>query len=329
MAYRPELITDNLGIRINAGVVKITSKNGSDLSGSNPAHIYIPSTTAGRMVTLAATSSPSFQDAASGASDIVNSLFGTTTGVAWASGTPFYIYAVNTNDTSAGLYFAISRNPCWTQTPFFNTRIGYKGNPPALSTVDGMWFLTSTNVTAQTDKPVVCIGCFSMTKSAGDDWTASLNFFDDGIGRFYEGRQFVYVAGQNGAASGSFIKDNGGTAPAFQSNTYTYTVSRDGRVGVNIILTGDPGAADGVGAVDAIVTLPFGIAGSVELANGVASTNSVGKGPKTRCVVYMDTTSGGFKIIHDDAGTFLTNGDFANGAREIRTSLWYRAFHVN
>ena len=61
---------------------------------------------------------------------------------------------------------------------------------------------------------------------------------------------------QNGAATGTYVKTNGGTAEIFSTNNYTYQVGDDGYQTSMIFLSGD-GGTDGAGAVDHQVVLPY------------------------------------------------------------------------
>lgn len=241
----------NLGITYSAGTFTIEGADGNTLSATNPATIILPSKAApGAFTEYTITSDQNFIDDA-GSSEIINNLFGFTTGVAETNDVPFFIYAV-TNDAENAIQFMISRVPHATISPAA-ANIGAPDDAVADATTD-FWSLDNIDETLYDSNPCLCIGSFRMQMSALDDWTVQALSTDDGIGRFQENNNFTWSAGHFGAASGKYFKDNGGTAPSFSGNTVGYTLSKDGTCQIWYNFSG---ATAGTGAVDTILATPF------------------------------------------------------------------------
>ena len=322
----------NLGCTLASGTFTITGYDATALSSTNTAWVTVPHTTSGKHIRLQVSSPVSFNDDAySGTSDIDNELFGTTTGVAWGNDAPFFLYAVNTADTSAGLYFAISRNPCATASPSSSTNIGYKLNPASAGSERDFWFLTSTDVTTQTSKPCQLIGAFRMRKSAGDDWTVQTLGATDGIGphalRGTFAKEWTLPAGQNGAATGAYMQNSGGTAALFTTNSPLYYIKPDGFCQLEYYFNGDPGT-DGAGAGQAILAAPYEYRGA-QAGYATHYLNSVGTGPVTGyALINTGTPAILLYWITGGALTAVTTGNFSNGARTVSLRVAYPAFVI-
>lgn len=324
--------THNMGISYSSGIFRICQKNGSVLgTDQNAALVTIPSATGGQNITLAATSDIHlFGDSTAADSDIIGEEFGNTTGVAWGNVMPFFIYAVNADDTSANLKFAISPNPCAILSPA-TTNIGYADNPAATPNAGNFFFLTTTNVTTTHNaKPCVCIGSFRMTMNTSDDWTVDALSSSVGIGLFQEAQYFTMPVSQNGASSGKFWANNGGTAPVFTTSVILYKYDRDGVANMLVFMSGD-GGTDGATAVAARMALP-GIANTsgVDLDIGTAQVDLVST--KFLCTVrWINSTKlCEFHRATDTTGalqnnvTTIMNSDFANGNRLLQFALMFK-----
>lgn len=257
----------NLGITYSGGTFTVRGAQAS-LSASNIAYVTLQSKTAGNIVTIPVTTNQTFIDDA-GASTIIGNLFGLTTGVAAASDIPFFLYAV-LNDAENAISFMISRYPNTKVSPVA-AKIGKTGS--AVADSQGSFFaLDNPTVADYESNPCLCIGSFRMTMSAADDWTVSALNISDGIGNFQENISFSFIAGQFGAASGKYYYDNGGTAPAFNTNDLSYFVGRDN------FLTVSAGFEDctvaGVGAVTLLLASPYFMSatgvGSAQLKNAAS-----------------------------------------------------------
>lgn len=308
--------------------------NNAACSASNPAFVVMKSTTHGQQVTLKVSGTTFNFDDDSGTSDIVGEEFGTTSGIAWANSRPFFLYAVNADDSSASLQFAISPNPAAGESPS-TAYIGYHGNPATNHNDQNFFFLTSTNVTAtHNSKPCLLIGAIRMQKSVADDWTVqTLDFDTDGIGEQSilntENSLWSFPTGHHGAAAGKYIADNAGTAPTFNDNTYLYKISRTGEVFVYISMSGNT-AIDGAGAVTTYIVLPYQtvVTGSYMIGS---SYLKLGTSTYYMCLNYVDYH--GF-IPYCYSSTVLgldvnaiTNNWFADSDRSFQTGFTYWAFY--
>jgi hypothetical protein len=275
----------NLGIAYSSGTFTVQGATAS-LSSTNPAYITLPSrATPGLQNTFTVTANQTFTDA-TGTNTLGNSLFGFTTNIAYAQDVPFYIYFAADNTDSNGTFF-ISRVPHRTVCPTAGN-IGQSGN--TLASTQGSFFalaaITAANFASQ---PCICIGAFRMRyTSSAVPWTVqtltdgstpslAVNLQADGIGCFHEGTRFQVATGQFGAATGSFFANNGGTAPAWTTQSYNYTIHKNGFVRFDI--SGATSSA-GSGAVTATLPLPLesidsgGVPGTFLTSTGVGVVDS-------------------------------------------------------
>ncbi len=244
-----------LGMKLDTGVFSILGANGVNLSTLNQGFVCIPSKAfPGLLKTYALTANQSFEDS-NGSSDIIGNLFGTTSGDVWTGvDIPFYLYACIDN-AEASPVFGISRIPNLTSSP----AAGNIGTPASATAgvSYGMFLFNSVTIANYDLNPVVCVGSFRMRKIAADDWTIQTLSNSDGFGNYQQNILFSYPTGVNGNASGSYFLANGGTAPAFDTNFYTYKISRDGMCWVTALLFNAATGTSGVGAVDLIAQTPI------------------------------------------------------------------------
>lgn len=313
-----------LGFKYSAGTFTICKSDGTDLSSTNYGFVTIySSVSVGQLVTLKVESNISFNDDAHASSDIVGEEFGTTSGVAWGESRPFFIYAVNTDDTGSGLVFSISPLPSFRASPSSSSRIGYKGNPASSASDRTMFFLLSSSPAAYVDKPCVLVGSFRMEKSTLDDWTVqTLNFDDwgDGVGYGFESARWIMPQGQMGASSNTFFLPNGGTAPIFSSRIYRYSMTRT-TFSAQIFLSGD-GGTDGAGAVEARLVTPYILPTSIAWAN-IVSTGYVlsAGGTDGVCLFHADSASSPYMKIYTTATTEIQLSSFSAGNRVVSVFL--------
>ena len=320
----------NVGMVLSAGSFKLVQADGSDFANTDGERGYIvmqSQTNPGRKVVLEITAATHLFIDDNGASDILGEEFGTTAGVAWANARPFYLYAVNADDTSSNLRFAISPRPNMRVSPA-TANIGWQDNPMGTPSDLGMFFLTATNPSTTHDAvPALRIGGIRMTKSAADDWTVQTitESSGDGIRRDpHVGSLFTMPLAQNGAATGTFFFANGGTAPVFTNNGYVFTMELDGTCWVEIFLTAD-GGTDGAGAVTSLIATPYSHA--VDNDMPVAPVLITLPGGSTIEFIRINNVSNpkAFSMA-DAANGSVLNSDFSNGNRAIATSLTYKAF---
>jgi hypothetical protein len=243
----------NLGINYNAGTFTVTSADGTALSSSNVAKVTLQSKSSpGYLVTVDVTADQDFIDDA-GSSQIINNLFGLTTGVAWAQDIPFFLYAV-LNDSENAIQFMISRSPANTTSPAA-ANIGAPDDAVADAQRD-FWSLENITETEWDQNPCLCVGSFRMQMSSSDDWTVQTLSNADGIGQFHEQTLFVMPEGVQGAASGTFfLADGTDTEPEFASNNMRYTILKSGMVRYQF--DGQNADVVGTGTADLQPVLPY------------------------------------------------------------------------
>lgn len=305
---------DNLGIAYSSGTFTVLGRTGSDLSASNPAYITMPdASTPGLLKTYTITANQSFEDDA-GLSDITGNLFGFTTSVAITVDVPFFLYACS---DGTDVTFGISRVPNLAVAPV-TADIG----TPSTANADDQWgiFLFSdVTIANYAEKPVKALGSFRMRMSASDDWTVQTLDDLDGIGRWNDTRLFTVPPGQFGANSGTYTKDNGGTAPDFTTNYYGYFIKNDGQVEINLGLNLDDGP-DGAGAVNAMFTIPFQGDGSGAFSNHQLPVRwKVGGGAYQTGMTAIQADTNDMLFTALSTGTWVTWAAFINGDKRFET----------
>lgn len=316
----------NLGFTytVGTGTFTIHGHDGTALSATNPGIVWLQDDdNPGQLVKYEVTANQSFIDD-NGASEIINNLFGLTTGVAYASDIPFFIYAVRNSDPGTNLEpdiaFMISRIPHRQVAPAAAS-IGAPDD--AVADTQGSFFSFDNITEADYDsQPCLCVGSFRMQMSASDDWTVQTLDTQDGIGEYQEQRTFTVLQATFGAGTSSYIKDNGGTAPTFTSFTYTYKIQKDGYCYSNFVISGD-GGTDGAGAVNSQVVMPFSSALGGNF--GIMRLDIAGTGTYCGCEI---NTGGQVFTPRDVQGTVTTtniiqNADFVNGSRQLSGYVYY------
>lgn len=332
----------NVGLSLSAGTLSIVDATGAALSSSNPAYVTLPSAaTDGAFVSYTLSSGNAFIDD-NGSSNIIGNLFGTTTGVAWGSDCPFYIYAVAKSDDSA-VAFALSRLPHLTVSP----ESGVNGSTSsAAADYDASFFFWSgVTIADYSGTPCRRIGCIRMQKSTSDDWTVQTldTSKGDGIGGSYQLAQFTFPTLNNSATSGH-LSTSTGTVPVFTENNVKYVLNDDGMVQCRIELYGD-GGTDGSGAGILKVALPLmaedaGTGGNVYaplgfgFATGAASAGHIMlTNYQSGDLVTVGSKSMITKLAMQDIpaanGTAVLNTRFTNGVRAIYATVNYPAYRVS
>ena len=314
---------ENIGLDYDGGTGVFTIRGAqADLSATNPGYITLQSKAdPGQLTLYEITANQDFIDDV-GASEIIGNLFGLTTGIAHPALMPFYIYAVG-NDNEDAIAFMISRVPHAKISPAAAS-IGDPGDPVA-DTQGSFWSLETITETEYDANPCLCIGSFQMVMSASDDWTVQSLNTNTGIGKFQEGVVFAISTGQYGASASTYIKPNGGTAPVFSGGAVYYTISKDGRVVVDYVLSGD-GGTDGAGAVTTLAVLPYPMVTQYDTAyqgSGFVQTSSSTLDVNCEIQSTVDM-SFDYNATLTTRGT-IVNSDFGNGSREIRVQVVYDA----
>lgn len=244
----------NAGFTYSSSTFRVTSRNGTALSATNPLPVTFQSNaTPGINKTINVTANQGFIDS-TGASQITGNLFGTTTGVAWASDMPFFVYAVANSAAGSpetAIAFMISRNPAAVTTS--GATIANLGANTADAEVD-FYSLANITIGDYANSPAVWIGSFRMQKTAGDDWTVQALSRQDGPGVYDETTNWTFPTNQNGAAVGTYF--TGGTInPVFGTAAYVYWLYRNGQV--RFLFNGLTTVTSGTGATDLRFVIPI------------------------------------------------------------------------
>jgi len=230
--------TKNLGFILSGGTISTVGQNGQPLSNLNPAYVSLQSRLLfGVRKVFKITRTHSFNDDVNASSDIIGEEFGTKAGTAWQQTRPFYIYAINTDDSDGGVYFAISPNPARKDTAT-SINIALKSAPMSTPSDRGFFvWATTSEVTAATlaGKPCSRIGgILATTKSSADDWTFA-NFFAGPLGICpdpWNGRTFSVSAGDaRGTSAARFF--NSINSPTWATNANiicSYLTFNDGKI---------------------------------------------------------------------------------------------------
>ena len=310
--------TKNIGCKVVGSVFSICAADGSALSATNPGWVTLPSkANPGLFVKIAVTAD---QDVIffGGASEIIGNLFGLTAANNWGIyQIPMFIYAVS-NDAENAVAFMLSRCPSMPLSPVA-AKIGMPSS--AVCDTQGSFFSLEDIVAADYESnPVVLVGsCSGLFDQAGvNDWKLSVRNGYDGIGKFHDGGEYLYPTAVNGAAAGTHLLNNGGTAPVFTNTTYIYRIRTSGMIEVDFAIYGD-GGTDGAGAVAALVSLPY--VANESLKNGNIQTSGGGND----YLSMAELTSGAIScsLWAFNLGSLL-NATFPAGDRAIIGGISFR-----
>jgi hypothetical protein len=269
----------NLGLTYDGvtGVFTVNGYDGTALSSSNPAKLWIKSSSSkGQIIEYTVTANQSFTDDV-GTSDIVGNTFGMPTGVAYAEDIPFWLVAA-TNDDEDTVTFGITRIPHMAVAPA-SANIGTPAS--AVADSQGSLFLFSSVTVADYDgNPVLNIGSARGQMSSSDDWTMQAFNNQDGIGKFQEDVLFDVPVNKFSAGTNSHFLDNGGAAPQFTAAEYKYKCYRNGKC--NVYYNTTTVSSAGTGSVSTKLLLPFtindyGLGGEVNIGHGYWDDNSLTK----------------------------------------------------
>lgn len=331
----------NLGLTLSGGVLSVTAANASALSATNKGFVCMPSATAGTSVVIPVTTPITIQDDSNVTSHFTNTEFGANASNDWGSQAPFFIYAVNRGNaavdgTDGNSAICISRSPCMTTTPSSVNNIGDKAAGPSTDDQTSIILFGTYTKANYTSKPAQLIGCIGMTYLASShDWTIATLSSLHGLGRSALAAAFANAwnmpVAQNGAATGTYLLDNGGTAPLFTTNNYQYTIDAAGIVSINVYMNGD-GGTDGSGAVQTKLSLPYTSAftNSIDVPFGSALGQAA---PLSGGQAYIfGTLASGVAYAaigwqsSAAANSLIANSYFTNGARFITGRINYKAF---
>lgn len=263
-----------LSLTYSGTTLTIAGSDGTSLATFNATTSTQNQSTFGQQVTSVI--SNNYTTTFGAASNTSGALFGVTSGVAWGNPLPFFVYIVE--GTSSGiLTFMFSRQPNVTTSPIAAS-ISKAGSIVNVSQADFFAMDSSITVANFASKPCICVGSFRATMSAANNWTVTALDAGDGMWQFQEGRAFTFPTGQLGAATGTHLLNNGGTAPVFTSEGAVYYVDRSGYCRYTFS-TGDC-TSSGVGAVNLQLATPYVAGtGTVPIACGEYAKASVSNNP--------------------------------------------------
>ena len=314
----------NLSFSYSSGVLTIESADGTALSSSNPAYVVMKKTVTGsELIQYKITANQTLT-----VSDMTGNTLGTTASIAWASEMPLYVGFMADN-TYSNLTGFVSRTPNLIATPSSTTEIG----DPSAANADEDYSVFAFDDITEADfvtVPVGYVGAVEVVKDSSDAWTIQALSGDTGIGNFCDKRLYTMPTGQNGAASGGFILDNGGTAPSFVYNEYNYSIATDGNVSCKVACSADAGT-DGSGAVPTLIVCPLRRSDSYNTTFGLSAGSFT--------VTYAGTTTVHGQLLASSINPVrhfkfqisvsqaLANGTFTNGNRGILANWHYMAYN--
>lgn len=306
----------NCGMYVSGSTFTIKDATGNSLSSTNPCYVVVRSNTTGQLAVATFTSNQSATFGSS--SDTDGNLFGITD-LDWSSNMPMFVGVVYNGSSS---YFTLSRIPL-NSTGSASTDICQKGDTDCDAETDGMILTTGLTLASWTSLPITQVGWFDATyATSGSAWTFTLGTNTTGFNQEYSSLMFSFPTGQKGAATGTYLAANGGTAPIFSTNQVYYTWD-DGNVVAWYNLQSD-GGTDGSGAVAVQLSLPYSanalLTSNAVLGTGVITYNA---GASTLMAYFEGAAGINYVSPFLYQGSALQNSDFINGSRLIRVNFSY------
>jgi hypothetical protein len=328
--------TFNIGVRLASGTFTVCGSNGVDLSTTNPGYVIIGSqVTPGRLVILRLTANQSFNDDAfSGTSDIAGEEFGTKAGTAWSNDRPFFLYALNRDDTAANMLFGLSPCPSLELSPSATGLIGYKLTPSATPSDSSIWLFGSSLTTSNfTSRPVLRIGGIRMRKAVTtDDWTVQTLTTSDGLKPTnYENTAFSFSAGECRAsiAARFFTAANPPTWATPASIVANYFMTMSGQVIINFDTTAAGDCTNGTGTAILQIAAPFAASTAFANYSGFGFLRNSGAGTTTNSVIIQSVLSPPAIEVFDalPGSANVVHNSFSNIGADIRINAFtYKAF---
>jgi hypothetical protein len=332
--------TFNIGVRLASGTFTVCGADGANLSASNPGYVVIGSqANPGRLVRLTLTANQSFNDDSfAGTSDIAGEEFGTKPAVAWSNDRPFFLYAVNRDDTAGNLLFGISPNPTMTASPSSTNLIGYKLTPSVTPSDSSIWLFGSSLTTSNyTSRPVLRIGGIRMRKAVTtDDWTVQTLSTNDGIRPSnYEGINFLWSAGEAlFTAAGRYFASSGSPSWATPASINAfYKIQMSGYIHLWFDTTAAGLCTNGSNGSTLEIGLPMlalPLVGFVSVAGFTGGAiNRIAGSSAIPTVAYIDTSASNSIAFFTSAtaSTAIANNSLSNTADDLRVvGFMYPAF---
>ena len=315
----------NCEINYASGTITISGRGGAALSATNPCHVGIRSNSNGVVVTATFTANVTTTDGAT--SDTDSNLFGVTD-ANWANAMPMFFGVIYDGTTP---YFGFSRKPL-VVSGAAATDVCQEGDTDCDGENDFFIMTTGLTLSAWVNLPITQVAFLSATyATTGGAWTFAESAYT-GFNKLYESLVWTFPQAQYGAAASTHMTANGGTAPVWTTDQYTYEINSRALVTLNMYFTGD-GGTDGIGAVNATVAMPFTRpAGSVDQARNwcgytdgattITSGHMLGasllEAGSTMNLVYLDAAA---------VYTVITNAMYSNGTRTIDCRMTFNALN--
>lgn len=318
---------NNLSINLSGGVLKFFDAQGDALIDANPGFVTVPSTTIGQFRTLKVSYGASFNDDTNASSDLTNLGFGIDEAVVWPNDAPFFLYVANkgNNDITGAdgdSVFFLARNPYLVTTPSSADDIGDTGTIPVNDSESVILIMQDVTVANYTSLPCQRIGGLRMQWSASNtDWTVQTLGNSDGIGEGQMDKFFRTVWNmpfQNGSATNTHFKANGGTAPLFLNNSYTYFLNKNGVIFVTVNINGD-GGTDGAGAVNAQIVTPYPVLAGFNRSGNIGHLDCTGAA--NQFIIVNPIAGQKYFELNLQSQANVTNANFGNGARSLVASF--------
>lgn len=317
----PNGTVSNCRISISGSTFSIVGADGNALSATNPCIVAVQNSTG---VTVAASFSVAVSFTFGSASDTDGNLFGIID-ANWSSAMPFFLGVIY-NDTTP--FFVISRLP-FNASGAAAASLCQKTDTDCDAQTDVMMLTTGQTLASWVSKPITQVAWIQATyATTGAAWTFATTA-KTGFNFNYEAITWTFVAGQMGAASGSFFSVSGGTAPTYTLNSlYTYSLTRYGMVNVYLAFDNAAGGTAGAGTGDLVASLPYIASlatGSNSIGSGEANNNTAG----VQGIFYVESAvaSATFRYMTSLGTTIATLQGVGqnNAARNFVCSLVYPA----
>ena len=324
----------NLGVEVASGGINFVDSKGGALSSTNAAYISVPSSSAGRSITLKVTAAADFTAAQTSGYG-----WGITEASDWGQDVPFSLYVVNRGDTDISATdgeskFFIARNWDMTLTPSSSNSIGDTSAVPVTDDQNGIIILGTVTEGNYTSLPCQWIGWIRMQWSSGSTrWTVqTLSTQKDGLGLAAKQRlfqtTFIMPSGQNGASSGCYVLPNGGTAPTYgDGQNSTYYIRPGGLVRCVFEQDNSAGGTSGSGVVNFRVAAPLKCitlnSASAVFRGGALYVNGGAENQNATCKIASATTY--FEIYKSDTAVMLLD-DQNNASRQYQLDIEYKAY---
>lgn len=317
MSPRTYGFASNCEINYSSGTITISGRGGAALSATNPCHVGMKSNTNGVVATATFTANVTTTDGAT--SDTDGNLFGITD-ANWANAMPIFFGVIYDGTTP---YFGFSRKPL-VVSGSAATDLCQEADTDCDGENDFFIMTTGLTLANWVNLPITPVAWLTATyATTGGAWTFA-ETTHTGFNDSYQTIWFTYPQAQYGAAASSHLRANGGTVPAFTTNTYTYRVFPNLTSTIEFLLDADAGT-DGSGAVTAQFTLPFtnrSVGANFSLGANVYETLPAA----TNMIAAIASNGDPFFFLVTEDGTTRQLADYSNGSRRETASFTFSIY---